>query len=102
MVSNALKYSGIDPEIRFAFVRQGGVDVLLVRDNGIGIKVCDLPYIFAEGFTGDSGEGRKQATGMGLYLAKEMAGDLKLTLTVESEWGKGTEIRVAFPVVEEK
>ena len=102
LVSNAVKYSGIDPEIRFAFVRQGGVDVLLVRDNGIGIKVCDLPYIFAEGFTGDSGEGRKQATGMGLYLAKEMAGDLKLTLTVESEWGKGTEIRVAFPVVEEK
>ncbi len=100
LVGNAVKYSGNDPEIRFAFVRQGTEDVLLVRDNGIGIKACDLPYIFAEGFTGDSGEGRKQATGMGLYLAKEMAGDLKLTLAVESEWGKGTQLRVGFPVVE--
>lgn len=101
LVGNAVKYSAENPEIRFVFERQGREDVLLVRDNGIGIKACDLPYIFAEGFTGDSGENRKRATGMGLYLAKEMAEDLKIRLSVESEWGKGTEVQVGFPVVEE-
>ena len=102
LVSNAAKYSGNEPEIWFAFIRQNGQDVLSVRDNGVGIKECDLPYIFIEGFTGDSGEGRKQATGMGLYLAKEMAEDLKIGIEVESEWGKGTEVKMRFPIVEEK
>lgn len=38
---------------------------------------------------------------MGLYLAREIAKALGLTLTAASEWGMGFEIRVRFPVVEE-
>ena len=74
--------------------------VLLVQDNGIGVRPGDLPYIFQKGFTGDSGGERKKATGMGLYLASELARDLNLTLEAESEWGKGFEMRIRFPVVE--
>lgn len=73
-----------------------------VRDNGVGIKACDLPYVFEKGFTGDSGDRRKKATGMGLYLAKEMAHDLNVELDVSSdEAAGGCEIKVYFPVVEE-
>ena len=38
---------------------------------------------------------------MGLYLAREVAKDLGLTLTAASDWGAGFEIRVTFPAVEE-
>ena len=38
---------------------------------------------------------------MGLYLAREIAKDLGLTLTAASGWGAGFEVRVTFPVVEE-
>ena len=41
----------------------------------------------------------KKATGMGLYLAKEMAKELNLSLDANSEWGKGFEVRIVFPVV---
>ncbi len=79
------------------------------------MKACDLPYIFEKGFTGDSGDSRKKATGMGLYLAKEMASDLNLTLDAVSDLemqseeaagdrflgqGRGFEITISFPVVE--
>ncbi len=68
----------------------------------MGVRSCDLPYIFEKGFTGDSGEGRKKATGMGLYLAKEIAKELRLSLEADSEWGKGFEMRIMFPVVGEE
>ena len=73
-----------------------------VRDNGRGVRSCDLPYIFEKGFTGHSGEGRKEATGMGLYLAWEIAEDLGLQLEAGSQWGKGFEMRIVFPVVVER
>ena len=60
-----------------------------------------MPYVFEKGFTGDSGHEKNKATGMGLYLAREVAKDLGLTLTAASDWGAGFEIRVTFPVVEE-
>lgn len=63
------------------------------------MRNCDLPYIFEKGFTGDYGEGRNKATGMGLYLAREIAKELNISLQVNSEWGKGFEIQISFPVV---
>ena len=63
------------------------------------LRSSDLPYIFEKGFTGDSGAGRKKATGMGLYLAKEIADDLKLLLEADSLWGKGFVMTIKFPVI---
>jgi len=36
---------------------------------------------------------------MGLYLAKEIAGDLKLILEADSRWGEGFVMKIEFPVV---
>ncbi len=99
VVSNSIKYCAKEPKIWFAFKWEDNFFVLKIRDNGIGVRSCDLPYIFDKGFTGDSGENRKKATGMGLYLARGIAQDLKLSLEADSEWGKGFEISVLFPIV---
>ncbi len=53
----------------------------------------------SKGFTGSSGEGRKKATGMGLYLAKGIAKELNITLDADSKKGQGFEMQVSFPVV---
>lgn len=100
LVSNAVKYSGEDPRLDFAFVQEEQAGILSIRDNGIGVRSCDQPYIFEKGFTGDSGEGRKRATGMGLYLVREIAGELNLSLEVRTAWGEGFEIRISFPTVQ--
>ncbi len=86
------------PELSFTSFRHDGRLVLSIRDNGIGIRSCDLPYIFEKGFTGDSGDNRKKATGMGLYLAKELAEQMSLRLDAASQWGHGTELQISFPI----
>ncbi len=102
IISNSVKYCGAEPELCFASFQKDTRYVLSIRDHGIGVHSCDLPYIFEKGFTGDSGENRKKATGMGLYLAKEIAKELNITLSANSEWGKGFEMQLSFPVVKEK
>lgn len=97
IVSNAIKYSSEEPKLQFSVE---GEDRLVIEDNGIGVKSCDLPFIFERGFTGDTGDARKKATGMGLYLVKKMADDMSFTLDVSSEAGKGFKIVVQYPMVE--
>lgn len=100
LVSNAVKYSGQEPRLCFSFTEGEKSSTLCVRDNGTGVRSCDLPYIFEKGFTGHSGEGRKEATGMGLYLAGEIAGDLGLIMEADSRLGEGFEMRIVFQAVE--
>lgn len=99
VISNAVKYSGEEPEIRFLSDRTEKSYTLCVQDNGRGVQSCDLPYIFEKGFTGNSGDDKKKATGMGLYLAGEIAKDLNISLEAASKWGEGFEMRLSFPVV---
>lgn len=100
IVSNAVKYSSDNPELTVSFEKNTPRgDVLRIRDNGIGVKQCDFPYIFEKGFTGDAAEGRNRATGMGLYLSGKMADDLNIRLEVWSERGVGFEMAMIFPRV---
>lgn len=102
IISNSIKYSKTEtiPELDIRYEILGTYSVLIIKDNGVGVRACDLPYIFEKGFTGDSGENRKKATGMGLYLVKEIAHDLKLELEVESAWMQGVEMKIIFPKID--
>ena len=97
IVSNAIKYSSDSPMLTISMIHSETADVLSFEDNGIGVKKYDLPYIFQKGFTGDSTDSRKKATGMGLYLVKKMADDLNLHLEAASQWGQGFKIAIFFP-----
>ena len=97
--NDSIKYCDEQPELCFTSFPEEERYVLCVRDNGIGVSSCDLPFIFEKGFTGDSGEGRKKATGMGLYLAMEIAKEMGLCLRVGGQSENGLEMQVVFPVV---
>ena len=97
IVSNSIKYSSDSPMLTISMIHSETADVLSVEDNGIGVKKYDLPYIFQKGFTGDSTDSQKKATGIGLYLVKKMADDLNLRLEATSQWGKGFKIVIFFP-----
>lgn len=99
VVSNSIKYSREKPKLTVTLESAGQADILTVSDNGIGIKSYDLPYIFQKGFTGDSTDSQKKATGMGLYLTKKMADDLNLKLEAKSQWGEGMSVSIAFPKI---
>lgn len=102
IISNSVKYKNIevsDPQIVITSDENEKNINLTIRDNGIGVKAYDLPFIFEKGFTGEIGEQRKNSTGMGLYLAKQVAESLKVVLEANDNYTDGFEISLVFPKV---
>lgn len=102
IISNSVKYKNIevrDPQIVITSDENEKNINLTIRDNGIGVKAYDLPFIFEKGFTGEIGEQRKNSTGMGLYLAKQVAESLKAGLEANDNYTDGLEISLVFPKV---
>lgn len=102
LLTNAITYlPGMQEEKKISFVAQNREKevILLVKDNGIGVKPSDLPFIFEKGFSGDNQEVNKKTTGMGLYLVRELAKSLKLACQAQSEYGQGFCVELRFPVV---
>ena len=100
IISNSVKYSSQDPELVIRSFQKEDRRILSIRDNGTGVRGCDLPYIFEKGFTGHSGDSRKNATGMGLYLAKETAKELNIELEAYAQQGEGLEMQLSFPMID--
>lgn len=100
IISNAIKYSSDAPKLTISMEHPPQKAVLRIRDNGVGVKPYDLPYIFQKGFTGDSTDSQKKATGMGLYLTRKMASDLGVTVEASSKFSEGFQISILFPEIQ--
>lgn len=103
-VSNAIKYQDVQKAVSkltmsIAESTTGEIQ-LCIGDNGVGAAPYDLPFLLDKGFTGSLGDGNKNATGMGLYLANQMAEDLKITVEPESVAGEGFVLKLTIPRVE--
>ncbi len=92
LLSNAVKYTK-EGSIRIYLEEP---DTLVIEDTGIGIGPEDLPRIWERGFTGGNGRLDKTATGLGLYLCREICGKLSHTLSIDSEPGAGTRVRLGL------
>ncbi|HBV68791.1 MAG TPA: hypothetical protein DEF04_11885 [Clostridiales bacterium] len=97
ILSNGLKYTD-KGEIRI-YMEEYGTKTLVIEDTGIGIKSEDLPRVFESGFTGYNGRKDKKSTGIGLYLCKRILKKLSHSISIESEAGKGTKVRICFDTV---
>ena len=91
VLSNAVKYT---PGGRVTVWTEGSW--LMVEDNGVGIAPEDLPRIFDRGFTGCNGRMDKRATGIGLYLCRQICRRLGHTIAVDSEPGRGTRVTIGL------
>ena len=95
ILSNAIKYT---PQgfVTIETAEEKDRFFITVKDTGIGIKAEDLPRVFEKGYTGYNGHADKKATGIGLYLCRQMADKLGHTIRMESELGKGTKVWIGF------
>lgn len=98
ILSNALKYTN-EGEISI-YMDSDLPDTLVIEDTGIGIEQEDLPRVFEKGFTGYNGRLDKKSTGIGLYLCKRILNKLSHTITIESEVGKGTKVKIGLDVTD--
>lgn len=95
ILSNAIKYTpqGV---VTIETAEEKDRFFITVKDTGIGIKAEDLPRVFEKGYTGYNGHADKKATGIGLYLCRQMADKLGHIIRMESELGKGTKVWIGF------
>lgn len=99
LIINSVKYKRGNRERLWIYTEEQEKSVwLMVEDDGLGIKREELPRIFEKGFTGSNGRQTRRATGMGLYLCKNMCGKLGIEIAVHSEEGKGTKVILKFPM----
>jgi signal transduction histidine kinase len=92
LISNALKYTS-EGQVSI-YLERGRKKVLVIEDSGMGIFPEDLPRVFEQGYTGYNGRTDKKATGIGLYLCKEILNRLSHRIWLESFPGQGTRVMV--------
>ncbi len=94
IITNSIKYQS--SKITIVSKETPQEIILTVRDNGLGISEKDLPRVFDKSFTGSNGRTGKQSTGMGLYIAKTLCEKLGHQITIDSQLGKYTEVKITF------
>jgi two-component system phosphate regulon sensor histidine kinase PhoR len=77
---------------------EGGFVEIAVADTGIGIPEKDLPRITERFYRVDKARSRELGgTGLGLAIVKHLVQVQAGTLTIESQPGRGTQVRIRLP-----
>ena len=95
LLSNAIKYTNKGKISIYSLENKK----LVIEDTGIGISKEDIPRIFDKGFTGYNGRTDKKATGLGLYLCKNILDKLSHKISIESEVGVKTKVILDLAMV---
>ena len=102
LISNAYKFSNPGGTITFEIHRSKNNDKLLIvsiTDNGIGIPVEDLPFVFDRFFQSRKTANDNVGSGIGLYLVKNQVELHHGTIRITSEENKGTSITLELPIL---
>ena len=97
VLNNAIKYLDKDEKTIeiYSEVKDNQV-VLVILDNGCGIRASDVPRVFDKGFTG-SNRKKEYATGIGLYLVRKLSEKLDITVSIDSKYQEYTKVSFVFP-----
>ncbi|MFA4850199.1 MAG: PAS domain S-box protein [Methanoregula sp.] len=90
LTDNALRYGGDHmTAIHVSSHRAGNGLVIVFEDDGTGITAQDKNRLFEKGFG--------KNTGLGLFLSREILGITGITITENSEPGKGARFEITVP-----
>lgn len=103
VVENAVKFTPPGGEIAIDLAVSDGNAVLSVTDSGIGIPEDHRPRVFEKFYTVDSGVNRAHGgTGIGLYLAREVALIHSGSITASEAASGGARIDIRLPLRPER
>lgn len=95
LLSNAVRFQKNFDEsthlIRIASYKDGDNITIKIEDNGEGIRQEQFDSIFKMFYRGHM---KSEGSGLGLYIAKEAVSKIKGSITVASEYGKGSTFMV--------
>jgi signal transduction histidine kinase len=103
LVSNAIKYTGEDGDIKLSLGKENGMAYFAVADNGPGIHPDDLEKIFERFYRAEKSRKKfvdfdHRGYGLGLSIAYWIVLRHKGTLEVDTEYGHGATFTVWLPL----
>ena len=99
LCDNAIKYNVTGGRVDLSVSCTGGTAAVVVRDTGIGIPADQQDRVFERFYRVDKSHSKASGgTGLGLSIVKHAVQYHHGVIELKSELGKGTEIRVTFPV----
>jgi len=99
IIGNAIKFSKPGNKINIKTEPSDDYLEISIADNGIGISKEDLPYIFEDFYTGDSGQKIEKSSGLGLAITKRIVEAHNGSITVSSELGQGSTFIIKLPII---
>ncbi len=98
ILSNAIKYTPEGGKINVVSGALYSEVFIKIIDNGIGIPKENLTRIFERFYRVDKARSRDTGgTGLGLAIAKQIMENMGGTITINSEYQKGTEVIISIP-----
>ena len=97
LCDNAIRYNNRGGLVAVTVDRENGYTFLQVKDTGIGISKAHQERVFERFYRVDKSRSKEGGgTGLGLAIVKHIVSQHNAKLSLESEVGKGTNIRVEF------
>ena len=97
VLDNAAKHGGAGKRIEVSIFREGGYQVVRVRDYGPGIPEAELPYVKQKFYKGTS---KARGSGIGLAVCDEIVNLHGGTFTIGNAGGGGAEVMIRLPMKE--
>ena len=94
LISNSIKFNNQNGKVWVEIYNDKEYIVVEIKDNGIGIKKEDLPYIFERMYRGDKSRNKIEGSGIGLTLVKKIMTIHSGSIDVESREKKGTKFTI--------
>ena len=100
LLSNAIKYSPDGGKVSIRIYDREDMVAVSIQDEGLGIPEEALPNLFQRFYRVDNTDrSRIRGTGLGLSIVDEIVKAHGGTVSVSSEYGKGSIFTVCFPMV---
>ncbi|MDT8716014.1 HAMP domain-containing histidine kinase [Clostridium sp. 19966] len=90
IISNGIKFNNTNGIVWINISSNEDYVIVKIKDNGMGIKKEDLPYIFERMYRGDKSRHKIEGKGIGLTLVKKILTLHSGKIDVESRENKGT------------
>lgn len=95
IIDNSVKYGKKGGHTHVGTAVANGRITISFKDDGVGIAEADLPHVKEKFYKANN---TVRGSGIGLAVADEIITIHGGTLTVSSEQGKGTEVRIELPL----
>lgn len=97
LCSNAVRYNNRGGSVTVTVAPENGRVMLSVKDTGIGISKEHQERVFERFYRVDKSRSKQSGgTGLGLAIVKHIVAQHNAEMILESEPGKGTEIKILF------